>query len=153
MDSNKVSVRRTKLYGRAVFAKQNIKKGTVIAVFDGPLLDNKFNSWTKDLNNHAVQVGRNTWRDSIGLARYINHSCDPNCGIKRLNRVVAMCTIKKGEQITWDYEMTEKNRWWRLRCRCGSKICRNVIGNYENMPKATRAKYRGYISSWLTKTK
>lgn len=151
MDSKKVLVRNTKKYGRGVFAKARIRKGTIIAVFDGPVYDSKFNGWTKDIMNHAIQFAPYKWRDSKGIARLINHSCDPNCGIKGLFKIVAMRAIEKGEQITWDYEMTEKSWWWSLKCRCGSPLCRKTIGNYARMPRATRAKYKGYISDWLTK--
>lgn len=150
MDNPKVSVRRTKKYGRGVFAKAPIRKGEVIAAFDGNTYDDDFEPWTEDLYNHAIQYGKTDWRDSKGIARLINHSCDPNCGIKDLFKVVAMRPIEAGEQITWDYEMTEKNLHWKMKCRCGSPLCRKVIGNYANMPRAIRKKYAGYISEWLT---
>lgn len=148
-DNPKVTVRRTKKFGKGVYAIRNIKKGEVIAVFDGPLLDNDFEPWTNDLYNHAIQVGPTLWRDSKGLARYINHSCEPNCGIRALNQVVAMRPIETGEQVTWDYEMTERNPTWRMRCRCGSTECRKIIGSYSNMPRKVRLKYGRYISAWL----
>lgn len=149
MDNPKVSVRRTRKYGKGVFAKMPIRKGEVVAIFDGPIFDDDFNGWTKDLQNHAIQIGPGLWRDSKGLARWINHSCEPNCGIKGLVKVVAMRRIEAGEQITWDYEMTEKSDWWRMRCRCGTESCRRWIGNYANMPQAVRRRYSGYISEWL----
>lgn len=153
MDNPKVIVRNTRKYGKGVFAVKNIRKGELIAVFDGPILDGDFEPWTKDLLYHAIQVGKTRWRDSKGLARWINHSCEPNCGIKRLNRIVAMRPILKGEQITWDYEMTEKSDWFRMRCKCGYPECRKVIGNYSRMPLRVRRKYRGFISTWLTQKK
>jgi hypothetical protein len=64
-------------------------------------------------------------------------------------KVVAMRDIAKGEQITWDYEMTEMNPTWRMRCRCGSPLCRKIIGHHKRMPKKIREKYKGYISKWL----
>lgn len=151
MDNPKVSLRRTKKFGKAVFAKQPIRKGEVIAVFDGTIYDDDFEGWTRDLQNHTIQIGKSKWRDSKGLARFINHSCEPNCGIRGLYKVVAMRPIEKGEQITWDYEMTEKSDWWKMKCKCGSTLCRKVIGNYSNMPRKVRQKYKGYISAWLTK--
>ncbi len=152
MDSRKVKVKRTKKYGKGVYATQTIRKGELIASFDGPFYGWS-DYWTTDLYNHCIQYAPRKWRDSKGIARFINHSCEPNCGIKKLFNVVAMRTIKKGEHITWDYEMTEKNPDWKMRCKCGSDICRGVIGNYKNMPKEIRKKYAGYISTWLTKKK
>lgn len=149
MDHRLAVVRRTRKFGRAVFAKGRIRRGEVVAVFDGPLLDNDFDGWNDDLLSHAIQLGPALWRDSIGIARYINHSCEPNCGIKRFCEIVAMRTIEPGEQITWDYEMTEKSWWFRMKCKCGTASCRGVIGSYSRMPRSVRARYRGYISGWL----
>jgi SET domain-containing protein len=153
MDNPKVKVRHTRKYGKGVFALAPIRKGEIVAVFDGPIYDEDFDDWTRDLQNHAIQIGRAKWRDSKGLARWINHSCEPNCGVKSLVKIVAMRRIEAGEQITWDYEMTEKSDWWRMRCRCGSSMCRKWIGNYANMPRGVRRKYAGYISAWLIRRK
>ncbi len=153
MDSAKIEVRRTKKYGRAVFAVENIRQGEVVAVFDGEIYDDDFDGWTEDLLNHAIQFNKAAWRDSKGIARYINHSCQPNCGIKKLFKIVAMRPIKAFEEITWDYEMTEKSPWWKMKCRCGSAKCRKIIGNYSRMPRAVRRRYKGYISEWLLKSK
>lgn len=152
-DNPKVKLFNTKKYGKGVFAIAPIRKGEVIAVFDGKIYEDDFESWTEDLYNHTIQIAKATWQDSKGLARYINHSCEPNCGIKKLTKVVAMRSIAQGEEITWDYEMTEKNLYWKMRCRCGHFSCRKIIGNYANMPKSVRKKYAGYISDWLLPAK
>lgn len=151
MDNPKAIVHQTKKYGRGVYALKPIKKGELIAAFDGKIYDDDFDEWTPDLLNHCIQIDKACWRDSKGIARYLNHSCDPNCGIKGRFKVVAMRDIEQGEEITWDYEMTEKSNWWKLKCKCGSPLCRKVIGNYTNMPKRIREKYKGYISDWLIK--
>lgn len=147
-DNPKVSTKNTRHQGKGVFVKERITKGEVIAVFDGNIYDHK-SIWTDELRNHCIQFERKKWRDSTGIARLINHSCEPNCGIKDSFSVVAMRDIEKGEEITWGYEMTEDNLYWRMDCSCGSLSCRKVIGAYKNMPLATRRKYKGYISKWL----
>lgn len=149
MDSPKITLKKTKKFGKGVFAKASIKKGELVASFDGEKYDDDFDGWNQDLQIHTIQFAKARWRDSKGIARYINHSCDPNCGIKRLFDVVAMRDIKKGEQITWDYEMTEKSDWFRMKCKCGSPLCRKVIGHFKNMPQSVRKRYKGYISKWL----
>jgi SET domain-containing protein len=150
MESKKVVVRKTAAHGEGVFARTKIKKGTIVAVFDGTIYGRDHKDWSDDLYNHAMQFGKWQWRDSKGIARLINHSCDPNCGIHDLFDIVAMRDIAAGEEITWDYEMAE-NYMWRMKCTCGSPICRKNIGAYKNMPFAIRKKYKGYISEWLTK--
>ena len=59
-----------------------------------------------------------------------------------------MRDIKKGEELTFDYEMCEDSDW-TLHCKCGNKNCRKIIGAFRNMPEETRKKYNGYISDWL----
>lgn len=148
---SKVYLKNTRRYGRGVFALRKIRKGEVVGEFDGPIYDEYFEPWTRELQTHVIQFAKEKWRDSSGLARYMNHSCEPNCGIRGLFKVVAMRTIQKDEQITWDYEMTEKSDWWRMKCRCGTESCRKIIGTFKALPTRIRRKYRGYISTWLVK--
>ncbi len=153
MDNPKVAVRKTKKFGRGVFAVKNIKKSEVIAKFAGSVYEFEFPGWNDELANHVIQFERRKWRDSAGIARLVNHSCDPNCGIRDLFKVVAMRNIKKGEELTWDYEMTEDadRKWWYMKCRCGTPQCRKIIGAYRNMPEDICKKYGSYVSLWLRK--
>jgi hypothetical protein len=148
MDNKKVVVYKTPRHGKGVFAHAKIKKGEIIAAFDGIIYDFDFENWDDDLYNHAIQFDKGHWRDSKGIARLVNHSCDPNCGIRDRFKIVSMRNILPGEEITWDYGMTE-NYVWRMRCTCGSPLCRKIIGSYATMPPAIRKKYKGYISAWL----
>jgi hypothetical protein len=86
----------------------------------------------------------------VGIGRYFNHSCEPNCGFKGKFQIVAMRDIKKGEWCTWDYEMSEDSDW-KMECKCGTKKCRKIIGAFKNMPPEIRKKYGCYISDWLVK--
>ncbi len=148
MDNPKVVIRKAKV-GKGLYATQKIKKGEIIASFDGKIL-----GWNAEWNyyqlTHAIQIGKRNWRLSTGLADKINHSCEPNCGVKNLIDIVAMRTIQAGEELTWDYEMTEDNETgWFMRCKCGASVCRKKISGYKNMPPRVRRKYKGYISQWL----
>lgn len=151
MDSKKIEVKKTKGRGLGVFAVKPIKKGEKIAEFDGNIYDHDYPNWTQELADHSIQFEEYKWRDSKGVARILNHSCEPNCGIKGLFRLVAMRDITIGEELTWDYEMTENHPVWRMKCKCGNKNCRKLIGKYDNMPIEVRKKYTGYISKWLIK--
>lgn len=119
--------------------------------FDGEFYSaNKISELSKDVADHAIQYDEHKWRDSNSIARYINHSCNPNCGIKNLFTLVAMNDIKKGEELLWDYDMTEDSDW-RMECFCGSTNCRKIIGSFSMVPEEIRKKYKGYISDWLVK--
>ena len=123
MDNPKVEPKASPLGGYGVFARERIEAGEVIAEWDGEIYALDYAHWTSDLLDHVLQFEPSRFRDSRGLARCINHSCEPNCGIKNLFMVVAMRPIEPGEEITWDYEMTEDSEWWRMKCRCGTPSC------------------------------
>ena len=71
--------------------------------------------------------------DSIqgGLARFINHSCEPNCftrivsvdGIKRIF-ILAKRDIAPGEELFYDYKFEFEADEDAVECRCGAKSCR-----------------------------
>ena len=150
MDNKKITLKKIPGGGKGIVAKAPIKKNEIIADFDGPVY-HWHSKWTNNLADHVIQFAPRSWRASKGLAKYINHSCEPNCGVLCLFTIVAMRNIKTGEQLTWDYEMTDNNisRYWSMKCHCGTKSCRKVIGAYRHMPPQIRRKYQGYISPWL----
>ncbi|MFT3933913.1 MAG: SET domain-containing protein [Chitinophagaceae bacterium] len=152
-DNPKIILERNHFFGRGVFANDAIAKDEIIAVWDGDVYEASKNSELPNdaplmVADHAIQFDYNKWRDSNGLARYINHSCEPNCGIKGLFTIVAMRNIKKGEEITWDYEMTE-NSDWEMDCQCGCETCRQTIRAYRFLPPSVKSKYENYTSDWL----
>lgn len=149
MHNPKVIIKKGK-FGQGLFAAEDIKKDEFIAEFDGKVYEaDEVMDLPEEIANHAVQVERHKWVGS-NFACNINHSCNPNCGIKGLFQIVAMRDIRKGEELFYDYEMTEDSNW-RMECHCGEPNCRKIIGAYRNMPQEFRDKYRGYISEWLTK--
>nr|GMD55584.1 histone-lysine N-methyltransferase ASHH2-like [Ipomoea batatas] len=69
------------------------------------------------------------------LGRFINHSCDPNCSTEKwmVNGEVciglfALRDIKKGEEVTFDYNYVRVFGAAAKRCVCGSPQCRGYIG-------------------------
>lgn len=150
MDNQKVSVGHNR-FGNCLIAAADLAKDEVIAEFDGPeYTADKATDLPKDIADHAIQFEEHKWRDSNGIARLVNHSCEPNVGIKDLFTLVAMRDIKKGEELLWDYDMTEDSDW-RLGCLCFTPSCRKVIGAFGQTPPEVRERYKGYISDWLVK--
>lgn len=154
MDNPKVIVKETGDIGKGLIAIGDIEKDEVIAdwtggkVYEAESANKLPNQLPENIRDHAVQFEEYKWIDSKGIGRYSNHSCEPNCGFKGKFLLVAMKAIKKGEYLTWDYEMTEDSDW-RLKCKCGNPNCRKIIGAHVNMPREIRKKYEGYISDWL----
>ncbi|XP_057973979.1 histone-lysine N-methyltransferase ASHH2 isoform X2 [Malania oleifera] len=69
------------------------------------------------------------------LGRFINHSCDPNCRTEKwmVNGEVciglfALRDIKKGEEVTFDYNYVRVFGAAAKKCVCGSSQCRGYIG-------------------------
>lgn len=75
---------------------------------------------------------------------YLNHSCEPNAGIKNNRHLVAMRPIKKGEEIVFDYAMNNIDGW-KMECECGSKNCRKVVLTFDALDNETKEKYRDYV--------
>jgi hypothetical protein len=80
---------------------------------------------------------------------FINHSCDPNCGIQGLMTYIALRDIAAGEEITNDYSMSESMGCWIMPCECGSAQCRKVITGNDWENKRLQQKYNGYFSEYL----
>ena len=80
--------------------------------------------------------------------RYINHSCEPNCGLKG-RTVVALRRIRKGEEITIDYSTTEEDPYWRMSCSCGSLRCRKQIGAIHTLPRSSFSRHLPLIPRFL----
>uniref|UniRef100_A0A8C9QNG6 Uncharacterized protein n=1 Tax=Spermophilus dauricus TaxID=99837 RepID=A0A8C9QNG6_SPEDA len=67
-------------------------------------------------------------------ARFINHSCEPNCfsrvihveGQKHIV-IFALRRILHGEELTYDYEFPIEDASNKLPCNCGAKRCRRFL--------------------------
>jgi uncharacterized protein len=148
MDNPKVIIGEAAL-GKGLFASEAIFKDEVIAVFDGKIYEaKKASDLPQDAADHAIQVSSHQWKDSNGIARFINHSCEPNVGYRGVDTLVAMRDVKKGEELTLDYEMSE-NSDRRMMCKCKTPSCRTMIGSFANLPEDIKKEYGGYVSDWL----
>jgi len=82
-------------------------------------------------------------------ARYINHSCDPNCEIHIIQGriwIVAMRGIKKGEELTYDYGY-EFEDFEDHECKCGAENCVGYIVAEEFRAKVRKALKRNRASA------
>jgi len=144
--SSKLVIKPTKKYGNGVFAKRDIKKGEVIHVLFGERMNldefvRRVNS-KKEYIDDPFQIGRRTFIDLDELSRTINHSCDPNGGIRKNSELFALRDIEKGEEITYDYSATIAPTKWQMKCKCGSKNCRKTLGDVLSIPKKQLKKYK-----------
>lgn len=127
-------------YGKCYVAISDIEPNTVLEKFVGPVL--KFEKIPDDEICYAACNGDGTWVIPLTNARYINHSCDPNCVINKNGEVCSIRHIKAGEEITFDYVTISKEEYlknpdeyfwderWTFECQCGSSKCRKKIDRY-----------------------
>jgi hypothetical protein len=68
---------------------------------------------------------------------YVNHSCDGNAWYEGDDLLVAMRDIKKGEEIYYDYALTENHPDFAFpKCLCGKANCRGrITGNDWKLPE------------------
>jgi hypothetical protein len=103
--------------------------------------------------NHSFQIAYNQHVDLDEPARLINHSCDPNCGIQQNvfggYSFIAMRKIKPGEEITWDYCMSEYISIAVSTCLCGSQLCRGSIRGWKYLPLQLKKKYADFTAPYL----
>jgi len=142
----KLIVKNTKKYGKGVFARMPIKKGEVIHVLNGRKFDvrefvEKVISG-KEYIDDPFQIGLRTYIDLDEMSRTFNHSCDPSGGIRKNSELFALRDIATGEEITYDYSLTIAPTKWKMRCKCGSKQCRKILGDVTTVPKKRREEYK-----------
>jgi SET domain-containing protein len=135
-------VRKSRVHGRGAFATRRIRKGARIAEYTGPRIsaqeaDRLYDNNT-DGRTYLFIIDKRTVIDAThegGDARFINHSCDPNCETlmdgKRVF-IYATRTIEPGEEIAYDYRLqmegTDPLEWAdHYACRCGSSNCRGTM--------------------------
>jgi SET domain-containing protein len=138
-------VRRSKIQGRGAFATRAIKRGARIIEYTGERITHAEADVRYDdlaMRHHHTMLFSLDDVYCIDAARegndarYINHSCEPNCeAIQEGDRVFifALRNIKEGEELTYDYryEFDHTMRWSVARriypCHCGAPSCRGTI--------------------------
>jgi SET domain-containing protein len=114
-----------------VYALERIRRGRRVVHSDGELISHEESERREESHLKAGRiwcftVNRKWVRDaSVGgnIARFINHSCEPNCWTVVVGRTIwirAARRIEKGEELTYDYS-TGGAAGIRCRCRPGCR--------------------------------
>ena len=135
----RVAVRDSSVHGRGVYAMELITKGTRIIEYTGERV-----SWEAAPNDeddpHTFNFGLDNGEvinPKIGGndARWINHSCEPNCeAVEEDDRIFidAIRDIEPGKELFYDYALeidepiTEESKK-KYACRCRSSKCRGTM--------------------------
>jgi uncharacterized protein len=120
----RVAVKRG-LAGLGLFAQEDIPKDKFIIEYFGPILDaeatdKKGGKYLFGIDDEYAIDGTSRHNK----ARYINHSCDPNCEPEIDGQRVLIYSIKAikiGEELTYDYGKEYFNDYIKPHgCRCGA---------------------------------
>lgn len=139
-----LALRRSGIHGRGVYARIPIPEGTRIVEYRGQVITNAeaearypddpavdYHTFLFALDDdHMVDAGRGG-----NIARWINHSCDPNCEVVLDGRrlfIESIRDIDPGEELAYDYNFILPVRHTpamkrRYPCTCGSPACRGTM--------------------------
>ena len=134
-------VRRSSIQGRGAFARRKIRKGTRIIEYTGERVsheeaDRRYDDeHMKRHHTFLFTLDRKTCIDAAvngNDARFINHSCDPNCEAVIDGAhiyIEALRTIQPDEELVYDYQYERESDADEelYPCRCGSPKCRGTI--------------------------
>jgi len=138
--------------GRGVYARVRLSRGELLVVFGGDVVPGDVLAGLgSTARRFTLQVDEDTYLVStrIGPADWVNHSCDPNAGVQGQITLVALRDIEPGEEICFDYAMSDGSTYDEFDCQCGSSRCRGrVTGDDWRLPEL-RDRYRGYFSTFL----
>jgi SET domain-containing protein len=151
MKKRRFVTRSSPIHGRGVFAAVKLRRGETLLEYRGRRIthdeanrrhgnsEGSGHTYYFTLNDHWVVDGD----DGGNSARWINHSCTPNCeaeihvhigGDERRDHVLirTLRAIRAGEELGFDYaivlEVPHTARARRLwACRCGSQSCRGTM--------------------------
>ena len=144
MSSRKLVVRRSGVHGKGVFAAQPLSAGERLLEYKGQRI-----SWKEAVRRHphnpdepnhtfyfALEDGRVIDGNVNGnSARWINHSCAPNCEAEEIEGRVfiqALRDISEDEELFYDYGLViDERKTKKLKkeyaCRCGARKCRGTM--------------------------
>jgi SET domain-containing protein len=140
----RVAVRNSPIHGRGVFAVNAIAKGARIIEYTGERMSHaKADRLYGDLHDGSSHTMLFAATDKVvidatkrgGPARWINHSCAPNCEANEEDGRVfidAIRAIRLGQELSYDYSLVlEERHTPKLKrehpCHCGVRQCRGTL--------------------------
>lgn len=148
--------------GVGTFVKNPVAKGEVVVVTGGRIMSNAEVNRPEfaAILHHAFQIDADfnicpmgdepEHTDGIFA---VNHSCEPTCGVRGQMELVALRDLSPGEEITYDYAMTDADNGGitcqEMKCLCGTKSCRGTITGSDWQSPELQRKYAGYFSTYM----
>lgn len=146
--------KKSKIHGYGIYAKVNIPKKRKIIQYIGEKIKkkegdkrseariNKYLGSNRTGSVYIFELNKNYDIDgsfAYNKARYINHSCDPNCEVDIIDGEIwisSIKNIKKGAELSYDYGYEfDKDDYKDHICKCGSKNCIGYIISSDHWQK------------------
>ncbi|XP_069119821.1 histone-lysine N-methyltransferase 2C-like isoform X3 [Argopecten irradians] len=137
---NNVYLGRSRIQGLGLFAAKDTEKHTMVIEYIGDLIRNEVANRREVIyeeQNRGVymfRIDNEVVVDATmagGPARYINHSCNPNCvaevvAFDKESKIIIITNRKltKGEELTYDYKFDFEDEQHKIPCCCGAPNCR-----------------------------
>ncbi|KAJ8921947.1 hypothetical protein NQ315_008581 [Exocentrus adspersus] len=137
---NNVYLARSKIQGLGLYAARDLEKHTMVIEYIGEIIRTELAECREkqyEAKNRGIYMFRLDEERVVdatlsgGLARYINHSCNPNCvaetvEVDRDVRIIifAKRRIQRGEELSYDYKFDIEDDQHKISCMCGAPNCR-----------------------------
>ncbi|CDQ63290.1 unnamed protein product [Oncorhynchus mykiss] len=135
-----VYLARSRIQGLGLYAARDIESHTMVIEYIGTLIRNEVANRMEKMyesQNRGVYMFRLDSEHVVdatitgGPARYINHSCAPNCiaeavSLERGDKIIiSSCrNIQRGEELCYDYKFDLEDDQHKIPCHCGAVNCR-----------------------------
>ncbi|XP_071184544.1 histone-lysine N-methyltransferase 2C-like isoform X6 [Salvelinus alpinus] len=135
-----VYLARSRIQGLGLYAARDIESHTMVIEYIGTLIRNEVANRMEKMyesQNRGVYMFRLDSEHVVdatitgGPARYINHSCAPNCITEAVSLergvkiVISSCrNIQRGEELCYDYKFDLEDDQHKIPCHCGAVNCR-----------------------------
>lgn len=143
--------------GEGLYSRKNFKKGAVVFIARGPVRYGNFIGSECYLHPDWYGVDKNTWIAPTYPSIKINHSCRPNTGIFSARCFVALRDINKGDELTFDYSISDDEEVWimgpgyPIDCMCGEDDCRREIRSIQFLNQENFSNLLPLIPKYLQK--
>lgn len=151
LDRGFIRVGRSHIEGRGVFARRKIHPGARIIEYTGkrrPATKSALPAAEPRTGKvYSFRLSKTRWIDATvdgNDARFINHSCEPNCAAYIFERrvyIYARREIRRGEELTIDYKLrhpisarSQPFDPTDYPCHCGSANCRGTLLDRRSIP-------------------
>lgn len=154
--SPSVTIRESHIVGKGLFATEPIKKDAIVAIKGGHIVPREvFLALKSSCQIASLQIAEDMYvcplveSEIPHVMNYINHSCNPNMGLRGQLFTVAMRDIEVGEELTADYCIAYTESEFEIDCTCGAVGCRGRISSDDWQIPSLQKKYNGYFCQYL----